>query len=80
MNDSMTAEEVNGEAEWAKHVDKAHAGRRKAVSHSRGVRTQNPKRVTFTIANGKVAEQIAAASTTEVDRAIDRALDAAGAP
>ena len=66
--------------DWIDSLDAAHANRRRAVSHSRAARTTSPKRVTFTIANGRVAEQIAAASTSEVDRAIDRALDAAGAP
>ena len=79
--DSVTSlVEAALEGDWNRSLDAARADRRVAVSHSRGIRTQNPKRVTFTIAHGRVAEQIAAASTDEVDRAIDQALDAAGAP
>jgi hypothetical protein len=71
--------------DWAASLEKARANRIAAVSHSRGKRVASPKRLTLTLSDdSQIFERLRAYGTTgrkrAVDRAVNLALDAVGAP
>jgi hypothetical protein len=78
-------EEALAGGDWADSLEAARANRISAVSHPRGERIASPKRLTLTLADdSQIFERLRAHGTTGrkrvVDRAINLALDAAGAP
>ena len=77
-------EEALAGGDWNDSLEKARANRIRAVSHPRGSRVASPKRLTLTLSDdSQIFERLRVHGTTGrkrvIDRAINLALDAAGA-